>query len=37
MSAIHYSAFNGDLYLLRLLIKHGGDVHQINDTGMSAL
>ena len=37
MSAIHYASFNGDMPLLRELVNHGGNVHQTNDTGMTAL
>ena len=37
MTAIHYASFNGDMVLLRELIKHGSNVYQTNNTGMSAL
>ena len=37
MTAIHYASFNGDMVLLRELIKYGANVYQTNNTGMSAL
>ena len=37
MSAIHYTAFNGDLKLLKELVNYGGNLRQQNDTGISAL
>ena len=37
MTAIHYASFNGDMLLLRELIRLGGNIQEVNETGMSAL
>ena len=36
-TALHFAAFHGNISLIRLLVRHGADVHAINRQGINML